>query len=130
MVLAGFSFLYRFLLIGFDIAFHFKGWLIDSQPFVEPSVTILISSLGLISDLICIILETETEIPWYRLTWMTGYYTALQIIPIFILTQDIYDVMKPFFLSRNEMVELLCDMGMPKSILILIGGQSYEFAST
>jgi hypothetical protein len=129
MVTCGLSFLFRFLIIGFDVAFHLKGLPMDSQPFVEPSVLILISSLGLIAGLIHVILETRMETPWYRLTWMTGYYTTLQIIPIFILTQDIYDVVKPFFSYRNEMVELLCDMGMTKSILILLGGQSYEIAS-
>jgi hypothetical protein len=129
MVVAGVSFLHRFIMIGFDIAIHFNGSQMDSQYLVIPSVIILISTLGMIAVLICVIRETSMEIPWYRLTWMTGYYAVLQIIPISILTQDIYDLVRPFFASRNEMVELLCDMGMTKSILILLGGQSYEIAS-
>jgi hypothetical protein len=89
---------------------------------------ILISTLGLIAILIGVIHESEEEIPWYRLTWMSGYYFTLQLVPIFILTQDIYDLVKPLVSYRNEMVDLLCDMGMTKSIVMMLGSQSYEIA--
>jgi hypothetical protein len=128
MVATAVSFIHRFLIIGFEIAYLFKGLKIDPQYLVIPTIIILISTLGLIAVLIDVVYESKEEIPWYRLAWMTGYYFTLQLVPIFILTQDIYDLVKPLVSYRIEMVDLLCDMGMTNLIVMMLGSQSYEIA--
>jgi uncharacterized ion transporter superfamily protein YfcC len=79
--------------------------------------------------LIHVILLSRTEVPWYRLTWMTGYYVTLQLVPFFIMSQDLYDLVKSFVSERNEMLEITFDMAITKSILMMLGSQSYEIAS-
>ena len=59
---------------------------------------------------------------------MLVYYVILQTVPFFILTQDIFDFVAALVSYRNEMVELLCDMGMTKMILVMLASQAYEIA--
>jgi hypothetical protein len=75
-----------------------------------------------------VIVKSRKEVPWHKLTWMSGYYVVLQFIPILLLTQDIYELVMSVVSWRDETVELLCNMGMTKSILLLLGSQSYEVA--
>ena len=92
------------------------------------SICILLTTVGLGASLVTVISRTRKDIPWFRLTWMTGYYVTLQIVPVFLLTDDIYDIARSLFSYRNERAELACNMGMTKGILMMLGGQTYEIA--
>ena len=127
------GFLACFIVRGFEIGLVLKGSLIIREgPIMMftcmSSACIVLTTVGLGASVLTVISRTRKNIPWFRLTWMTGYYVTLQIVPVFLLTQDIYDIARCFFSYRNEMAELACDMGMTKSILIMLGGQTYEIA--
>ena len=130
-VIAGVGFTCRFIAQGFEIASLLKD--VERDANVDTLLQLAASSclyttILLYAFLLFVIIRSRKDIPWLRLTWMTGYYVTLQIIPIFLLTQDIFDLVRSIVPYHNEMVELLCDLGMTKSILLMLGGQSYEIA--
>ena len=125
----------RFIVQGIEIGAVVKGsMLFPDAPMMATVLSIissgflLLTTTSLAACLVMVICRTRNDIPWFKMTWMMGYYVTLQIVPVFVLTQDIYDLVKCFFSHRNEMLELTCDMGMTKSILIMLGGQTYEIA--
>ena len=127
------GFLLRFTFQSIEIGSVVKGSLVfpDDPTMVlsmMSSACILLTTIGLGASLVTVIYRTRRDIPWFRLTWMTGYYVTLQVVPVFLLTLDIYDLARPLFSCRNEMAELVCDMGMTKGILMMLGGQTYEIA--
>jgi hypothetical protein len=70
--------------------------------------------------------ETRAAVPWHQCSWMLGYYTMLQIVPILILVQDIYGLVRALTTSRTEMVEMACEMSMTKMIFLVVGPGAYE----
>lgn len=95
---------------------------------VSSDFVLLATTLCLISRLVLVIIRTRQQTPWFRLTWMSGYYTVLIVIPVFLVIQDVYDIVRCFALYRNEMLELFGNMGMTKSVLMLLACQYYEIA--
>ena len=127
------GFLFRFIVQGIEIGSVVKGSLVFPEGptmiySIASSACILLATVGLGASVVTVVSRTRKDIPWFRLTWMTGYYVTLQIVPVFLFMQDIYDLAKCLFLYRNEMVELACDIGITKSILMMLGGQTYEIA--
>lgn len=128
MGLAGAGFIIRSIGLGFEISSLIGNVTVDRIMVILPAALLFSASALLAMMLIYVILRSRTEVPWYRPTWMTGYYVTLQLVPFFIMAQDLYDFSKGFVSERNEMLELTFDMGMTKSILAMLGGQSYEVA--
>ena len=89
---------------------------------------ILATTLCLIIRLVLIVVRTRKQTPWFRLTWMSGYYSILLTIPVFLVLQDVYEIVRCFVSYRNEMLDLFGNMGMTKSILMLLACQYYELA--
>jgi hypothetical protein len=87
---------------------------------------LLTTTLCLLLRLVFIVVRTRKQTPWFRLTWMTGYYSILLIIPGILVIQDVYGIVRCFVSYRNEMLELFGDMGMTKSVLMLLSFQYYE----
>ena len=95
------------------------------------SILILIATVNLILLLGDIIYETKSDIPWYKLTWMSGHYWALQLVPLLLSVQDIAAVVIAAKGGRTvELVVFGTNLGITKSVLILLGGQTYEMAVT
>jgi len=93
---------------------------------VFPMVTTVI----VISFLIATIWTTRTTLPWFRLTWRSGYFSTLMITPAFLLAQDIFILIKQINTDyHNEMMDLVFDMGITKVVLTLLGCQTYEMAN-
>jgi hypothetical protein len=128
MILVGMGFGVRVIFLGFEIALIHYGYSLESFVFALPSGVALVSTFILLIDLIYVIRKSKSDIPWYRMNWMMGHYITLQIVPIVLLTQDGYDLAQSLTPYRNEMVELFCDMGMTKALLVMLGSQSYETA--
>jgi hypothetical protein len=127
--LAGVGSIIRFVGLGFEVSSLLGNLNMDKKIMVIlPAALLLSASVLLAITLVYVILLSRKEVPWYRLTWMTGYYVTLQLIPFFIIAQDVYDLVKGVVSERSEMLELLLDMGMTKGILAMLGGQSYEIA--
>ena len=95
---------------------------------VASSGVLVATTLGFSMLLVWVITKSRKDVPWHQLTWMLVYYVILQTVPFFILTQDIFDFVAALVSYRNEMVELLCDMGMTKMILVMLASQAYEIA--
>ena len=95
---------------------------------VSSDFVLLATTLCLIFRLVLVIIRTRQQTPWFRLTWMSGYHTILIIIPMILVIQDVYEIVRCFVLYRNEMLELFGNMGMTKSVLMLLACQYYELA--
>ena len=115
------------------VAISFEIFRMQSEKFMESSwifaaIQSLAATVLILIFLVGLTVKTRKEIPWFQVSRMMGYYITLQILPVFLLTQNIYDMVRIFVPRRYEIVELLCDMGMTKTILIMVGGQCYEVA--
>lgn len=123
------GFVIRFVVQGFEIAAVItqKKWNGEKLSLIS-SLLVLLPTILLYLFLANVVYRTRKEVPWFRLTWMTGYYASLLIVPIFLLVQDIFGVVTACVPYHIEMVKVLCDLGMTKSILMMLGGQSYEIA--
>jgi hypothetical protein len=79
--------------------------------------------------LVDLVRQTREAVPWFRLSWMSGYYIGLMTVALFLLSQGIFLLVKAIVLDyHNEMVDLLFDMGMTKAILMFLSIQTYEMA--
>lgn len=113
--------------LGKIIAFP-AGQLQSPLPLIS-SIIILIATVNFIRLLGDIICETKPDIPWYKLTWMSGYYWSIQLVPLLLSVQDIAAVVIAAKGGRTEeLVVFGTNLGMTKSILMLLGGQTYEMA--
>jgi hypothetical protein len=123
------GFVIRFVALGFEIAAVItqKDWNGNKLSFIS-SLLILLPTILLYLFLADVVYRTRKEVPWFRLTWMTGYYASLLIVPIFLLVQDVFGVVTACVPCHVEMVKVLCDLCMTKGILMMLGGQSYEIA--
>ena len=133
---AGFCFGFRFFcLVDIMVDIWMKYKYGESGPLLFGRITLhacnfllLTTTLCLLALLVFVVCRTRKQTLWFRLTWMTGYYFTLLMIPVFFLIQDVYDVVRSFVSYRNEMLDLFGDMGMTKSILVLLAFQYYELA--
>ena len=90
----------------------------------------IVATAILISFLIATIWTTRKTLPWFRLTWRSGYFVTLMITPAFLLAQDIFILIKQINKDyHNEMMDLVFDMGITKVVLMLLGCQTYEMAN-
>jgi len=104
------------------------GQLQSPLPLIS-SILILIATVNLSRLLVAIIYETKPDIPWYRLTWMSGYYWTLQVVPLLLSVQDIAAVVIAAKGGRTvELVVFGTNLGITKSVLMLLGGQTFEMA--
>jgi hypothetical protein len=85
--------------------------------------------LFMVVALVVLVRQTHQAVPWFRVSWMSGYYIGLMTVPVFLLSQGIFLLVKTIVLDyHNEMVELVFDMGMTKAILVFLSIQTYEMA--
>ena len=93
------------------------------------SILLLISSVTLNGQLDAVVMSTKKDIPWCKINWMMGYYWTLRIIPAFLYIQDISAVVVAAQGGwAGEAVVLGTNLGMTKSILMLLSSQTYEMA--
>jgi len=93
------------------------------------SILLLISSVTLNGQLDAVVVSTKKDIPWHKINWMMGYYWTLRIIPAFLYVQDISAVVVVANGGwASEAVVLGTNLGMTKSILMLLSSQTYEMA--
>jgi len=89
----------------------------------------MFTTVIVISYLIATIWTTRKTLPWFRLTWRSGYFATMIIVPAFLLAQDIFILIKQINKDyHNEMTDLAFDMGITKAVLMLLGCQTYETA--
>jgi hypothetical protein len=125
------GFLTRFAGISLEIANSFALVMAPEDVttlMIVSSALLLSATLGFCALFIWVVVETRKQVPWYKFTWMLGYYISLHLATIILLIQDIYILVTPLASSRTEMVELALDMGMTKVLLILLGVFAYEVA--
>ena len=85
-----------------------------ASPYIDGIFTAVIAvafCLFMTLVLVLLVRQTREDVPWFRLSWMSGYYIGLMIVPIFLLSQGVFLLVKAIVLDyHNEMVEVVFDM--------------------